>query len=248
MRVADERVVAAGVLAHEQQRVAQLQVVDGGRRAMPTYGLRDHGAAHQPASPTRRVGPQREVGLLAVGEVALVEQPDVARGTAAGRASACRADGRPAPTPRSTVAGARMPPKYGSTIGVAPSPKSAHASPARGRSVDGVEHPAAGSPAAAARRAARARPTPTSSVGAARKWRNPTLAPGPKPRLRAASSTTTSAPSTSRHVGRRVVDDDDRRPGRPGRGTPSTVSAQPLRLVPVDDDDRQGGRWRCWSR
>ena len=56
-------------------------------------------APPRPASPAC-LGPDGQLGLLAVGEVALVEQADVARGTRAGRASACRAGSRPAPSPR----------------------------------------------------------------------------------------------------------------------------------------------------
>ena len=83
-----------------QQRVAQLQVVDdrgtGARRRV----LRTSAPRTTPTCQPRCLGPQRQLGLLAVGEVALVEQPHVARGTRAGPASACRGGSRRAPSPR----------------------------------------------------------------------------------------------------------------------------------------------------
>ena len=149
---------------------------------VPRSGFTTMAPRIRPGLPPGRLGPQGQVGLLAVGEVALVEQADLLEHLAGGRASACRAGARPAPTPRSRVAGARMPPKYGSTIGVAPSPKSAQASPARGPLPHGLEHPGQAVRAPARRRAGPARPSRRRpAAGWASTCRKPGVGAGPEP-------------------------------------------------------------------
>jgi peptidoglycan/LPS O-acetylase OafA/YrhL len=68
-----ERVVPPAHLLDQQERVAGLEVVDD-RHARPDVQVLDPGAADQPHRPASCPGTQGEVGLLAVGEVALVEQ------------------------------------------------------------------------------------------------------------------------------------------------------------------------------
>src|SRR5437879_11234747 len=72
------------MLADEQERVAQLEVVDGRRRG-PDVRVAHHGAAHEPALPATRRGAKGEVGLFAIREVTLVEQPDVLEADTAGK-------------------------------------------------------------------------------------------------------------------------------------------------------------------
>ena len=72
----DERVVPAGVLSHQQQGVAQLQIVDRrGRRA--DVRILHHRAADEAGLPSGGLRSQREIRFLAVGEVALVEDAHV---------------------------------------------------------------------------------------------------------------------------------------------------------------------------
>src|SRR5438270_545417 len=75
-RQAYERRVPAEVVADEQQRVAQLQVLH--RRGSSAHvRVADDGVPDDAYFPARPPGPLGEVGFLAVGEVALVEQPDI---------------------------------------------------------------------------------------------------------------------------------------------------------------------------
>ena len=68
--------------------------------ADPTSGLRTIAPRTSPTSQPGGAGPQPEVGLLAVGEVALVEQADLFEARGPGHAAACRADGPRAPSLR----------------------------------------------------------------------------------------------------------------------------------------------------
>ena len=81
---ADAGVVAARVLAHHEQGVAQLEVVDH-RGPGPDVHVADLGAPHDPDLPAGGLGPDGQLGLLAVGEVALVEQPHVLQAPAGGQ-------------------------------------------------------------------------------------------------------------------------------------------------------------------
>ena len=64
------------MLAHEQQRVAQLEVVDG-RRRRADIRILHHRTAHEPALPPGGFPSQREIGFFAIREVALVEDADL---------------------------------------------------------------------------------------------------------------------------------------------------------------------------
>src|SRR5437870_10495721 len=82
-REPDEGGVAAEVVANEEQRVTQLQVLDDRRRRAQAR-VPDHGVPHHADLPARAPGSLAEVGLLAVGEVALVEEPDLVQARSAG--------------------------------------------------------------------------------------------------------------------------------------------------------------------
>jgi hypothetical protein len=69
-------VVEPGVLPHQQQGVAELQVVDD-LGVGPNVLVAHLGTPHHADLPAPLAGPQGQLGLLAVGEVALVEEPHV---------------------------------------------------------------------------------------------------------------------------------------------------------------------------
>src|SRR5207247_11473702 len=75
--------VEAERVANEEQRVTQLQVLDDRRRRAQAR-VPDHGVPHHADLPARAPGSLAEVGLLAVGEVALVEEPDLVQARSAG--------------------------------------------------------------------------------------------------------------------------------------------------------------------
>ena len=103
--------VPTEVLADEQQRVAQHQVVDD-VRAATEVGVRDAGAAHDPDLPPGPPRPLAQVGLFAVGEVPLVEQADLLQtGPPGEHQRPVRISGR-LPALAAPGPGTVMPPKY----------------------------------------------------------------------------------------------------------------------------------------
>ena len=148
---------------------------------VPSVGVHDDRPAHEPVSQPRGLGPQREVGLLAVGEVALVEQAHLLEQLAAGEHQrAVRVAGRlPAlghGGRREDAAEVRVDDRRGAVAEVG----AGQAGP--GPRGHGLEH-AGQAVRARARRRAGASPTqsPSSACGWASTCRNPALAPGPKP-------------------------------------------------------------------
>ena len=79
----DEVGVAPEVLTGQQQGVPQLQVVDDGDRGTQVR-VGHPSPPHQADLPAAAPGPQAEIGLLAVAEIALVEQADVLEAGPAG--------------------------------------------------------------------------------------------------------------------------------------------------------------------
>src|SRR5207248_6067482 len=74
--------VRAEVVADEQEGVPELEVADD--LALGVAWIVDHGAPDDPHLPAGAPGPHRQVRLLAVGEVALVEQADLLQRSSSG--------------------------------------------------------------------------------------------------------------------------------------------------------------------
>ena len=70
------------MIANQEEGVAKLEVADD--LALGVSGIVDDGSPDDPDLPAGAPGPHPEVGFLAVGEVALVEQADLVQRAAPG--------------------------------------------------------------------------------------------------------------------------------------------------------------------
>ncbi len=198
---------------------------------VPVSGLTTTAPADEARLPPDGGGPQREVGLLAVREVPLVEQADLHEELAAGQHQrAVGMSGRLPPLRhRRRARGCRR------STGRRPAWRrrrsrrwpARRAAGRRRRSSMRARQSGAGSASWGAR------PTQATSSGSgwSSTWRNPALAPGPNPRLRgsATSGTSSGRPAFSTREPARAASRCRRRPPapRPGRRARGTGRRSP---------------------